>query len=460
MLFNSFEFLFFFLPITFVIYFYINKKKFTKISKAYLILSSLFFYSWWNIVYLPLILFSMIFNYVLGKSIIKNKENNFLTKKKLLFFGILSNICLLGYFKYADFFINNTNFFFNFEFEKLQLALPLAVSFFTLQQIAYLIESYKGQTKENSILNYGMFVTFFPQLISGPIVYHKDMVKQFTSIKNKSINYKNISFGLLIFSIGFFKKVIIADTFAVWATNGFENPEILTFYKSWVTSLSYTFQIYFDFSGYTDMALGIALLFNIKLPINFNSPYKATNIKDFWRRWHITLSRFLRDYIYIPLGGSRKSSLKTYNNLLVTFIIGGLWHGANWTFLFWGFLHGIALIIYRLWCDVGFKLNLIISWLITFNFINVTFIFFRAEEWNDAITIIKKMLKFEVIQKINLIQLLFIILTLALLLLFKNSNEIKKSFSIYVGIFIGFLFFLSSIFLFLRGEGEFLYFQF
>ena len=460
MLFNSFEFIFLFLPIVFFIYFYLNKKKLVTTSKIFLVLSSLFFYSWWNIVYLPLILLSMIFNFTIGKLILKNKESEFLSKKRLLSIGIIINVSLLGYFKYADFFIKNTNFFFNFEFAELKLALPLAISFFTLQQVAYLIETFRGKVKENSFLNYGVFVTFFPQLISGPIVYHREIMGQFTLIKNKIVNTDNISLGLLIFSIGFFKKVVIADTFAIWASDGFDNPEILTFYKSWVTTLSYTFQIYFDFSGYTDMALGIALLFIIKLPINFNSPYKATNIQDFWRRWHITLSRFLRDYIYIPLGGSRQSSLKTYSNLILTFIIGGLWHGAGWTFLFWGFLHGIGLVVHRIWSVVGFKLNSIISWIITFNFINFTFVFFRAEEWNDATTILNKMLKFGVIEEINLTEVLLIASSFLLVLLFKNSNQLKKSFSIYTGIFIGILFFLSFVLLFLRGEGEFLYFQF
>jgi len=460
LLFNSFEFIFLFLPIAFFIYFYLNKKKLVTASKIFLVLSSLFFYSWWNIIYLPLILISMIFNFKIGKLILENKEREIFTKKRLLTIGIIINISLLGYFKYADFFIKNTNYFFNFEFTELKLALPLAISFFTLQQVAYLIETFRGKIKENSFLNYGVFVTFFPQLISGPIVYHREIMGQFTLIKNKIINTDNISFGLLIFSIGFFKKVVIADTFAVWASDGFDNPEILTFYKSWVTTLSYTFQIYFDFSGYTDMALGIALLFNIKLPINFNSPYKATNIQDFWRRWHITLSRFLRDYIYIPLGGSRQSSLKTYSNLILTFIIGGLWHGAGWTFLFWGFLHGIALVVHRIWSVVGFKLNSIISWIITFNFINFTFVFFRAEEWNDATTILNKMLKFRIIEEINLTEVLLIASSFLIVLLFKNSSQLKKSFSIYTGIFIGILFFLSFVLLFLRGEGEFLYFQF
>ena len=248
-----------------------------------------------------------------------------------------------------------------------------------------------GGTKQYDFLNYCLFVTFFPQLIAGPIVHHKEMMPQFANVRNKIINYKNIALGLFIFSIGLFKKVVIADSFAVWATNGFDKALVLNLFEAWATSLSYTFQLYFDFSGYCDMAIGAALLFNIKLPINFNSPYKALNIQDFWRRWHITLSRFLRDYIYIPLGGNRKGRLRTYANLMATFIIGGIWHGAGWTFVFWGFLHGVALVIHRIWSELGFKMNKILAWFITFNFINITWVFFRAKDWDDALKVLKGM---------------------------------------------------------------------
>lgn len=392
MLFNSYEFIFAFLPITFLIYFYLNYKRLTEASKGFLVFSSLFFYSWWNIAYLPIILSSMLFNYIIGATLSKNNINNHKFKKKsILTFGITVNILLLGYFKYMDFFIENFNFITTSNIELLHLALPLAISFFTFQQIAYLVDSYKCETREYDFLNYAIFVTFFPQLIAGPIVHHKEMIPQFKKLKNKVINYKNISLGLFIFSIGLFKKVVIADTFAVWATAGFDNAQILNLFEAWATSLSYTFQLYFDFSGYTDMAIGLSLLFNIKLPINFNSPYKATDIQDFWRRWHITLSRFLRDYIYIPLGGNRKSNFRTYKNLIATFILGGIWHGAGWTFIFWGFLHGLALVIHRAWSSLGFKLWTWLAWLITFNFVNIAWVFFRAKEWNDAIKVLGAM---------------------------------------------------------------------
>ncbi len=389
MLFNSYEFIFIFLPITFMLYFYLNHKRLTEAGKGLLVFSSLFFYSWWNIAYLPIILTSMLFNYLLGNTLANNSSK--FSKKSVLFFGIVVNISLLGYFKYADFLIENYNFLFNSNAELLHLALPLAISFFTFQQISYLVDSYRKETKEYDFLNYALFVTFFPQLIAGPIVHHKEMMPQFAKVRNKVINYHNIAMGIFIFSMGLFKKVVIADTFATWATAGFDVATTLNLFEAWATSLSYTFQLYFDFSGYTDMAIGAALLFNIKLPTNFNSPYKAKDIQDFWRRWHITLSRFLRDYIYIPLGGNRKGSVRTYANLMATFIIGGIWHGAGWTFVFWGFLHGFALVVHRAWNNLGFKLWGWLAWFITFNFLNITWVFFRAKNWDDATKVLDSM---------------------------------------------------------------------
>ncbi|WP_419769432.1 MAG: MBOAT family O-acyltransferase [Candidatus Marinarcus sp.] len=397
MLFNSNEFIFIFLPITFFIYFYLNHKRLTEASKGFLVFSSLFFYSWWNVAYLPLILVSMLFNYVVGDSLSKSTNDNKIglhktfPKKFILIFGIVCNVALLGYFKYADFFIENFNLAIGTDINLLHLLLPLAISFFTFQQIAYLVDSYRAETKEYDFLNYALFVTFFPQLIAGPIVHHKEMMPQFANKRNMVKNYRNIALGLFVFSMGLFKKVVIADTFAVWATTGFDTAATLNLFEAWATSLSYTFQLYFDFSGYTDMAIGVALLFNIKLPINFNSPYKALSIQDFWRRWHITLSRFLRDYIYIPLGGNKKGNVRTYGNLMATFIIGGFWHGAGWTFLFWGFLHGVALSINRLWQSLGFKMWSWLAWFITFNFVNITWVFFRAKEWDDAVKILSGM---------------------------------------------------------------------
>lgn len=392
MLFNSYEFIFLFLPFTFFIYFYLLQKRLITGAKGFLVFTSLFFYSWWNISYLPIILSSMLFNYVIGNSLNENFKKVRIHKKSLLAFGIIANIALLGYFKYTDFLLENFNLAFDGSVPLLHLALPLAISFFTFQQIAYLIDSYRAETAEYDFLNYSLFVTFFPQLIAGPIVHHAEMMPQFASKWNLVKNYRNIATGLFIFSIGLFKKVVIADTFAKWATAGFDQAEVLNLLEAWATSLSYTFQLYFDFSGYTDMAIGAALLFNIKLPINFNSPYKALDIQDFWRRWHITLSRFLRDYIYIPLGGNRKGPFRTYSNLLTTFVLGGIWHGAGWTFVFWGFLHGMALVIHRFWKQLGFTMPKILAWFITFNFVNISWVFFRAKEWEDAVKVLRGMI--------------------------------------------------------------------
>ncbi|MBD8071099.1 MBOAT family O-acyltransferase [Bacillus sp. PS06] len=392
MLFNSYEFIFAFLPVVFIIYFSLNRLRLLIASKIWLVASSLFFYSWWNISYLPLILISMAFNYAIGSALSKEKVK--INRKLILTIGTLFNTGLLGYFKYSDFFISNVNTLFTTNMALLNLALPLAISFFTFQQIAYLVDAYRFETREYSFLNYALFVTFFPQLIAGPIVHHKEMMPQFEQLRNKVINYRNIALGMFIFSIGLFKKVAVADTFAVWATKGFDETETLTFIEGWITSLSYTFQLYFDFSGYTDMAIGAALLFNINLPRNFNSPYKALDIQDFWRRWHITLSRFLTQYIYIPLGGNRKGASRTYINILIIFMISGFWHGAGWTFVFWGFLHGLATVINRLWKTFRLKLNTVVAWFITFNFINIAWVFFRATTWSDAIKVLKGMVGF------------------------------------------------------------------
>ena len=485
MLFNSYIFIFFFLPITFFVYFYLNKKHLIVAGRAFLVLASLFFYSWWNIHYLPLILVSMLVNYTAGRELAGHeRKHRSYSAKKLLFAGVAFNLGLLGYYKYSDFFITNLNRVAGTEVSLLHLALPLAISFYTFQQIAYLVDSYRGETKEYDFLNYAVFVTFFPQLIAGPIVHHAEMMPQFAKLRNKGINHYNIALGLFIFSMGLFKKVIIADTFARWATQGFDLSQQLTMLEAWVTSLSYTFQIYFDFSGYTDMAIGAALLFNIKLPMNFFSPYKAVSIQDFWRRWHITLSRFLRDYLYIPLGGNRKGEFRTYGNLFTTFLLGGIWHGAGWTFVIWGALHGIAIVIHRVWQKLGLRMNSLLAWFITFNFVNITWVFFRARHFHDAKKVLEGMFRGELIlpegmgksftflsdwglQSGHWTKLfryddylwLWIGGAFVLSLLFANSMEYMKRFKTnYFYLALTVLFFLS-IFMLYR-KSEFIYFNF
>lgn len=465
MLFNSHEFIFFFLPFTFFTYFYLNAKKLTLMSKYFLVLASLFFYSWWNVLYLPLIVGSIVLNYFLGFILSSRKKHLAISRKSILILGISINLFSIGFFKYSDFFVYNLNFLFESNIALLNLVLPLAISFFTFQQIAYLVDSYLGRTKEYNFLNYALFVTYFPQLIAGPIVHHSEMMPQFANRRNEIKDYRNISLGLFIFAIGLFKKVAIADTFSLWAIEGFDQQLSLNFYEAWITSLSYTFQLYFDFSGYTDMAIGTALLFNIKLPINFNSPYKALNIQDFWRRWHITLSRFLKDYIYIPLGGNKKSTFYTYQNILITFLLGGLWHGAGWTFVFWGFLHGVALVLHRIWQRFNFSMPKFIAWLITFNFVNISWIFFRAKDFSDALKVLKGMFFGGLEISLNvefLTSFCYVLFGFFVVLFCKNSYELMQKFDFRRGYA---LFIIGTLFIFHflslnQQNSPFLYFNF
>ncbi|MEN6462821.1 MAG: MBOAT family protein [Syntrophomonas sp.] len=363
-------------------------------AKIWLVLASLFFYSWWDPAYLPLILVSILVNYITGSALVKHKLHSRLGPKTILVMGITFNLLLLGYFKYMDFFINNINLALATHWPLLKIILPLGISFFTFTQIAYLVDAYHSEAKEYKLVNYALFVTFFPHLLAGPILHHKEMMPQFESVENKRLNYQNLAQGVFLFFIGLFKKVVIADAFAVWATHGFDTAPSLSLVEAWVVSLSYTLQLYFDFGGYTDMAIGAALMFNIKLPINFDSPYKSLSIQEFWRRWHITLSRFLRDYIYIPLGGNRNGQFNIYRNTMITFLLGGLWHGAGWTFVFWGFMHGAGLCIQRAWRKLKIEMPNWLAWFITFNFVNIAWIFFRAKTWADAIKVLKGMFGF------------------------------------------------------------------
>ncbi len=440
MIFNSYEFIFIFLPLVVSSYYLLIHLRLLIAAKGILIFASFFFYSWWNIAYLPLLLTSLFFNYLIGNSLNENIAHR-ISKKGLLSFGICANLLFLGYFKYADFFIQNTNLLFKTGFPLLQLALPLGISFITFQKIAYLVDSYRGTTKEYNFFNYILFVSFFPQLIAGPIVHHAQIMPQFAQKRNLIKQYDNIASGVFIFAMGLFKKTVLADTFAIWANTGFNAANQLNLIEAWTTSLSYTFQLYFDFSGYTDMAIGSALLFNIKLPLNFNSPYKALTIQDFWRRWHITLSHFLRDYIYIPLGGNRQGNLKMYANLLATFIIGGFWHGAGWTFIFWGALHGLALIIQRIWYSCNIKMPRWLAWFITFNFVNLSWVFFRAKTWQDALAIIHSMFN---IDKLMISKLAANLLNSALHLPFYEfvGSEQPFLFSLQTGLWSIFGFFI------------------
>lgn len=402
MLFNSYIFILVFLPVTLLVFFSIGKISHHRVAISWLVLSSLFFYGWWNPAYLSLLLYSIIFNYAFG--VILSSKEKFFLKKGILVIGIAINISLLGYFKYANFFVAQVNDVIGTNYNLENIILPLAISFFTFQQISYLVDAYRHETREYNFLHYCLFVTFFPQLIAGPIVHHKEMLPQFANNDIYKAKHKNLAIGILVFTIGLFKKVIIADNLALFANPVFTDigdGRSITFFTAWSGVLAYSFQLYFDFSGYSDMAIGIAYMFGIKLPINFNSPYKSTSIIEFWRRWHITLSSFLRDYLYIAMGGSRKGTYRRYTNLFITMLIGGIWHGAGWTFAIWGALHGIFLIInhgwrkiritYLNWSPVLSSIEIILSTTITFICVTLAWVYFRAESLSDANTILSIM---------------------------------------------------------------------
>ncbi|MBG0791665.1 MAG: MBOAT family protein [Desulfovibrionaceae bacterium] len=390
MLFNSYIYILFFLPTVFVVYFLLNRRKLIVAGKIWLVAASVFFYAYWTPQYSLIIILSLLANYGFG-TVLQSASVDDSTRKRALAFGVAANLAALGWFKYADFFVENVNALLGGVIPQPHVVLPLAISFFTFQQVAYLVDCHRGAARERRFLDYSLFVTFFPQLIAGPIVHHSEMMPQFRTLRSKFFNWDNVGAGLNLFMIGLFKKVVIADRLAPWAAYGFDNPAELNLLASWTASLAYTFQIYFDFSGYTDMALGSALMLNIKLPQNFNSPYKALSIRDFWSRWHMTLSRFLRDYLYIPLGGNRRGLSNTCRNLFITFLLGGIWHGAGWTFAVWGALHGLATIIHRLWTRTGLRLPRYAAWALTFLFVNVAWVFFRAQTFADAVRLLKGM---------------------------------------------------------------------
>ena len=392
MLFNSHEYLFLFLPATLIVYFLVNRwVGSAHVSKLWLVCASLLFYGWSQPKYVLLLVCSVLLNFSVGTVLNGYRPGQAIRRKIVLILGIAANIALLGYYKYADFVIMNVDYLFQAHLALRSLVVPMGLSFFTFIQVIYLVDSYRNPGKGYDLLTYGLFGTFFPYILSGPIVRHAEIVPRLRKAASQTISYRNLSLGLYLLSIGLLKKVVVADQLGEVASEGFAATAPLNFLYAWVTSLCYTFQIYFDFSGYTDMALGSAVMFNIRLPINFNSPYKALDIQDFWRRWHITLGRFLREYIYIPLGGSRVRESRVYLNLMATFIVCGIWHGAGWTFVFWGFLHGAALVILRMWKKMGGRLPVIAGWFLTFNFVNMAWVFFRARSWDEALKVFSAM---------------------------------------------------------------------
>jgi len=404
-LFNSYAFLFFFLPATLVGFFQIGRYS-RPLAALWLFAASLFFYGWWNPAYVGLLLASILFNYAIGTALSREYMRGHARRNKwVLGFGVAVDLGLLAYYKYAHFFVASANSALSLGWQIEPIILPLGISFFTFTQIAFLVDAYRGEVKEANFIHYGLFVTYFPHLIAGPVLHHKEMMPQFALPTTYRVHWENLSVGLTIFTIGLFKKVVLADGISPFAAPVFEmaaHGGTLGFLEAWGGALAYTFQLYFDFSGYSDMAIGLSRLFGVKLPLNFDSPYKAVNIIDFWRRWHMTLSRFLRDYLYFALGGNRKGPARRYLNLLATMLLGGLWHGAGWTFVIWGALHGFYLIINHAWRQMraalghdlehSSPLGRFAGMALTFLVVVVGWVFFRASSLDAALVMLNSML--------------------------------------------------------------------
>jgi len=392
MLFNSYIFLFVFLPITWLVFWSVHRWRRADVAVGLLLVASLIFYSYWNPPFVLLMLASISFNFFWGRWM----ENAPAPSRLRFGLGIAINLAVLGYFKYANFFLDNAAALTGLSAPHWNIYLPLGISFFTFQQITYLADCHKRIAPGNRFTDYALFVTFFPHLIAGPIVQHGDIMPQIKKLRTTIFSSQNIAIGVGFLVIGLFKKVVIADSFSPWVKDAFSTTDTLTFLEAWGATLAYAFQIYFDFSGYSDMAVGLAKLFNINLPFNFDSPYKAVSIIDFWRRWHITLSRFLRDFLYIPLGGNRKGTARRYVNLMITMVLGGLWHGAAWTFVLWGTLHGLYLCVNNLFRSFAEKVGLTIPRLLaqglTFLCVCIAWVFFRAESMTKALDILGGMI--------------------------------------------------------------------
>lgn len=390
MLFNSYPFLLAFLPITLIGFFVLGRLG-KGAGAAWLAACSLFFYAWWDYRYLALLLVSICANYLTGGYIARRPGSA--QGRQALAFAVAINLVLLAYYKYADFFIGSTNALLGTDWPALEIILPIGISFFTFTQIAFLADAYAGKVTEYRFIYYLLFVTYFPHLIAGPVLHHKEMMPQFDEGRNYRPHAANFAIGLTIFAIGMAKKVLIADNLAGYAAPAFDpRADAPSFFLAWGGALAYTFQLYFDFSGYSDMAIGLSRLFGVRLPLNFNSPYKSRNITEFWRRWHMTLSRFLRDYLYIPLGGNRHGPLRRHLNLLATMVLGGLWHGAGWNFVIWGALHGGFLVANHTWQDLCRRLALrlparsgrVLGSALTFLCVVCAWVYFRAPDLPTA----------------------------------------------------------------------------
>lgn len=391
MLFNSYIFVLLFFPMAVIGYYWLHHRKMEKAALGYLILMSMVFYGYNSIQYLAMLIVSILVNYLLVW--LMDKRNSPVRRKLLLVLGLLYNLGILFCFKYFDFFLENVNAVLKTDYPFLRLALPLGISFYTFQQLSYVIDSYRGECERYSLWEYAAYVSFFPQLIAGPIVYHDELIPQLRARENHQIQYENLCKGIYAFALGMAKKVLVADTLSKVVTAGYANVEALNCVSTILVMICYSLQIYFDFSGYCDMAYGIGFMFNVELPVNFNSPYKAASVREFWDRWHMTLTRFFTKYVYIPLGGSRRGTVRTYRNVMVVFLVSGIWHGANWTFILWGIVNGFGNLFDRFFDRVLRRIPRVIRTIITFCFCTVAWSMFRAESVEQGLQMIGNLRK-------------------------------------------------------------------
>jgi alginate O-acetyltransferase complex protein AlgI len=394
MVFNSFSFILFFLPISLLGFYYFSRKS-RQWAAIWLIAASLFFYGSWDFRFIPILFTSILTNYYTCKRIISASAQY---RKGWLAGAVAFNLLLLGFFKYANFFIVSVNDATANNIPLLNIILPIGISFFTFTQISLLVDAYHNKLQELNFTHFLLFASYFPYIVAGPILHHQEMLPQFADPGNYQIKANNFSIGVSLFVFGLAKKLLLADNLAsaigpVFADG---NPQ---FFQAWIGMLAYTLQLYFDFSGYSDMAIGVSRLMGFQIPINFNSPYKATSVSDFWQRWHISLSRFLRNYLYIPLGGNRLGQFKRYRNLILTMLLGGLWHGANWTFVIWGGLHGLYLCVQHGWqykMQKKYRQPTVFSNFlnrsITFVAVMVAWCFFRSSDVASAFKVLAGML--------------------------------------------------------------------
>ena len=388
MLFNSYIFILLFLPVTVTGYYLLNRAG-TRAGELWLLAMSLWFYGYFNPWYLLLIGTSIVVNYGFSR-LLNRKERR--GKKAILAVAVVCNVLLIFYFKYYDFFVSNINTLFHADFVLKHILLPLGISFFTLQQISFVVDSYEGKTGDYAFTEYALFVTFFPQLVAGPIVLHDELIPQFRDSAKKKLQTENMSAGIMQFTRGLAKKMLIADLLGKAVDLAFADINEVTSAELVIALFSYTFQIYFDFSGYSDMAVGLGKMFNFTLPMNFDSPYKSLSVPEFWRRWHITLNRFFRKYLYIPLGGSRKGRVRMLVNTMIVFTVSGIWHGANFTFILWGVLHGMAVCVGRLAAGPWEKLPRAVRLVLTFLYVNLLWGLFRADSVTQFVSILKRMI--------------------------------------------------------------------